>query len=285
MKTSWIGILALGILVASLGGGCDDDTATGPVEDEFELTVVVRDPDGDPVEGLNVVVWNMSSELHDVLQDDLFRRRAATRIRFALDRDAVCDLVVDDLNGERVETLLESDSLAVGAHSVVAGSNIEYEAGVEVYFYQLTARDLDTGEEFFEDSRFMTAVHLDPQRLTSKPTDPDGAWTTRDLTYVPGLRETLPRMPIVDETGLETGSFALSDTVVVRVVDDEGRYLQKVETVGRTATQVDFTWDPLLLLPRVDRPTADISPPVAPLGAELPPAVTALLQNSPNPFN
>ena len=276
---------------------CDDDT-TRPSDDGFSIAVEVRDPAGDPVEGLEVVVWNMSSSLEVALQDDFFgsslaRRRAATDVRFELPERSECDFTVSDLEGRIVHSVLSGDTLEAGAHSLRIGVDIDYRAGVEVYRYELIARDPATDEEFFRDERLMTAVHLDRTRLRTGTTDASGRWSTDDPTYVPGLYD-LGTMPLVDETGEQRGSFSVADTLVVRVYDDAGAYLQRSFPVDDATNLLKLTWDVTVL--RRDDPDgvegvdvvgdpAPWAPAEAAMDAPVPPIEFRLRQNAPNPFN
>lgn len=276
-------LLALFALSFVLGSGCGDDSVA-PEDESFSLGVVVREADGTPVSGLQVVVWNMSSSLEAALQDEVFRRRAVTVVRMQLPQRAVCDFAITDVEGAWVTSLLEADTLAAGLHALRVGADVAYRAGVETFRYELIARDVDTGEELFRDAKWMTAVHLDPGRLAASTTDARGRWSTASRTFVPGLLD-VPTMPIVDVDGTERGSFALGDTVVVRVYAPTGGHLQQTAVVGDGANTLEFTWDVDAL--RAPAREGEDAPPVETSLDGVPgvPLVFRLEQNAPNPFN
>lgn len=275
--------ILLAVLLLVVGFDCDDD-ATKPPEESFGLEVRVHDADGAPIEGAQVVVWNMSASLEDFLQDEVFRRRAATVVRFSMPRRAVCDFFVYDLDGQLLQSVVEEDTLEAGVHAVLLGPELEFDAGVEVMRYEMVARAPEDGEELFRDERWMTAVHLDRSRLVAQLTDATGRWSTSDPTFVPGFYE-LPTLQAVDESSQEIGTFTLGSTLIVRVYGETGGYLQKTISVRDAANVVDFTWaegrltrDEPVTKERVDRGASRVD-------AVLPEIEFRLQQNAPNPFN
>lgn len=271
-------LLSLSLILALTA--CGDDT-TGPPTETFSVTVTVADPDGAAVEGLDVVVWNMSSSLAAVLQDDALGRRAVTRISFVLEAPGRCWLRVTDLEGEEVGTYYDGEELPAGAHSVQAGVGIEYRAGVEVYRYELVVREPVSGIERFRAARWMTAVHLDRTRLVLPSTDASGRVVFEDPTLVPGLFDLGP-MPAVDENGSQIMQFTLGDSLIVRAFDAEGRWAEARSVVSMGANSIALEWAPATARASLARSVTPAGVAARVPGPEL---EDRLEQNSPNPFN
>jgi hypothetical protein len=199
------------ILIASTLLSCEDDP-TRPSTSDFALTVTVTEPDGTPVPGLDVVVWNISRQLITFLQDDFFGRRAVTTLRFELAAPGRCWLTVTDVAGRVVQTIFAGEELPAGTHQVLFGPEIDYIAGVAVFAAELVVHDLEPDVERFRQSRWMTMVELDRQRLTLPRTDAEGRVVLRDPRYAPGLVVT-EAMPAIDENGDHMGSFVIGDSM------------------------------------------------------------------------
>jgi hypothetical protein len=263
---------------------CKDDTTAPPI-DAFSLAVHVTQPDGTPVEGLSVVLWNLSPSLDPYLQDNSQgRRRAATVVDFAMARPALVSLKVYDLEGRLRQTVLDSMVLQAGLHSVVLGSGLEFHAGVEVLRYELVLHDLDSQVELFRDENYMTAVHLDPARLIAGITDDDGVYETLDRTVLPGLYE-LGDLTATDENGKTTGSFTLDPTLVLRIYDDQGTFLHVETTMEDGPNRINALWDPSVLRREARGPQDTVHEEAAPTVTHPVVPDFELRQNYPNPFN
>lgn len=279
------------LLVAIACGlvSCEDDP-TRPSSESFAITVTVAEPDGAPVPDLDVVVWNISRPMMDFLQDDFFGRRAVTTLHFELAAPGRCWLTVTDVAGRVVQTIYAGEELPAGTHEVLFGPEIEYIAGVEVFVAELVVHDLVPDVERFRQSRWMTMVELDRQRLTLPRTDAEGRVVLRDPRYAPGLVVT-EAMPAIDENGYLIGSFVIGDSMVVRAYDADGQWVQAWTEVDAGATAIALRWDAparriasgsdFLPLER-----ARAASPIEPTGpSRVFPATDLLYQNAPNPFN
>jgi hypothetical protein len=277
------------ILIASTLLSCEDDP-TRPSTSDFALTVTVTEPDGTPVPGLDVVVWNISRQLITFLQDDFFGRRAVTTLRFELAAPGRCWLTVTDVAGRVVQTIFAGEELPAGTHQVLFGPEIDYIAGVAVFAAELVVHDLEPDVERFRQSRWMTMVELDRQRLTLPRTDAEGRVVLRDPRYAPGLVVT-EAMPAIDENGDHMGSFVIGDSMVVRAYDADGKWVQAWTEVDAGANAIALRWDaPLRGIASgsdflsLERARAMSS--IAPAGpSRVFPATDLLYQNAPNPFN
>lgn len=263
---------------------CNDDP-TAPAASGFSVEVIVSLADGSPVEGVDVVVWNLSSSLQHYLQDSVFPRRAATDLEFSLAEPGDCWLEVTDLEGRVVQTVIDGTTLPVGRHSVRIGASIEYTSGVEVFRYELRVHDPESGAERFRDAKYMTAVHLDRTRLLPRTTDTEGRIRIDDPTCVPGLYE-LPTLSAVDEAGDPMGGFALDDSLTIGLFDGAGNSLYVERVVVNGPNRFEITWDPSSPSPWGPQ-SASQSPATKAMHARVPivPAEDRLDQNRPNPFN
>jgi hypothetical protein len=269
----------LGLLLV----GCHE-RSTAP-DTDFSLRVAVVDSNGSPVPDLQVVAWNLSSELEAYLQDAVFKRKAVTTIRFAVPDTVVCDLQITDLEGRVLDRPFEDLLCQPGSYSVAVGPNLEFKAGVQVFGYELVARDPHTESELFRDHRWMTAVHVDPGRLVDARTDSRGIWSTTDRSFSPGLYD-LGELTATDETGQVVGTFSLDDTFKLRLYDGVGTRIGVDTTVSDGPNRIDVVWRPIPFTP----PAPQAQPDVERLRAGLlrtagPVAEFRLYQNSPNPFN
>lgn len=273
-------MLLLSLSLALALTACGDDTTRPPTE-TFSVAVTVARPDGTPVEGLDVVAWNMSSSLAAVLQDDALGRRAVTRIPFVLAAPGRCWLQVTNLEGAVVSAYYDGNELPAGTHSVRVGADIEYRAGVEVYRYELVVRDPVSGTERFRAARWMTAVHLDRTRLVLPTTDASGRVVFDDPTLVPGLFDLGP-MQAMDESGSQITEFTLGDSLIVRAFDAEGRWAEARSIVSPGTNSIRIEWAPPV-------PRASLARSGVPIGVAArvpgPELEDRLDQNSPNPFN
>ena len=277
------------VLLLSLVFVACGDSTTGPISSTFSLDVQVHGSDGKPVEGLTVAVWNLSASLHQFLQDYFPKRAGLTAVGITLPQPAICWLATYDLDGNRVESTLEGDTLLTGEYTEVLGRNLESKAGVEVYRYELVAQDVESGEELFRDSKYMTVVEVDPAAFGTGTTDANGRYLTTNRKMVPGLYE-LPEMPALDGTAQQVGTFSLDDSVTIKIYDDQGKSmeLRRAVTEGRNAFEVNWDPQPASALRALDAPSRQSNTPksdsaLEPKESALP-AEYKLGQNYPNPY-
>ncbi|HKI83793.1 MAG TPA: hypothetical protein VKA63_05590 [Candidatus Krumholzibacteria bacterium] len=277
------------ILLSLVITSCGDDT-TGPTTTPFSLEVQVHESDGTPVEGSTVAVWNFTAALQPWLPDSFSKRAAATAVSFSLPQSAICWMSLYDLDGQTVETVIDGDTLPAGEHMRVVGQNLELLAGVQVYRYELIAQDVESGEELFRDAKYMTIVELDHTRFQNGKTDANGRCIFENRLIVPSLYD-LPEMTVTDETGSVVGSFALDDSLRIRIYDDQGQMMEIRRTArdGRNSSKV--IWDPQsAATPTLDpnssprRRTAPELNPASMNGNSAVPQSFKLSQNYPNPF-
>ena len=277
------------VLMLSLALVACGDSTTGPVSSTYSLDVQVHGSDGKPVEGLTVAVWNLSGSLQQFLQDDFPKRAGLTAVAITLPQPAICWLATYDLDGNKVESTLEDDTLLSGEYREILGQNPDSKAGVEVYRYELVAQNVESGKEIFRDSKYMTVVEVDPAAFGTGKTDANGRYFTTNRKMVPGLYE-LPEMPALDETSLQVGTFSLDDSVTIKIYDDRGKtlVLRRAVTEGRNAFEVNWDPQPASALRVLDRPSRQSGTPKSDSALESKksalPAEYKLGQNYPNPY-
>lgn len=282
-QSVWILLLSLALV------SCGDDT-TGPVSETFSLEVQVHEAGGAPVAGLTVAVWNLSGSLRQWMQDSLGKRAGATAVDFVLPQRSICWLNSYDLEGRLVQSVLAGDTLLAGEYRRVLSPSPEAEAGVEVYRYELIAKDVESGAERFRDAKYMTVAEVDPTQMETGTTDANGRYLTSERTIVPGLYD-LPAMPALDGTGTQVGAFALDDSLTIRIYDDQGGMMELRRGMADAKNTIKVIWDPqppnpLGILgagPRQSRAPKE-SPSLA-VEPALVPLEFGLSQNYPNPYN
>ena len=278
--------LLLSALAALLltAGSCDDGpSGPPPPEEGFSIRVEVVDDQGQPVEGLDVALWNRPTRnLNDYLQDDFFKRRAATSVRFVAAETCSIEFRVDDVLGRPLWNY--SGRAAVGAHELKVGPDLEPTGGLTIYAYTLTCYDDTTGAELFSDTKYMTRLEVDRDLAVVGKTDGMGWLELAGEVWAPALHAP-EEMPIVDETGTQMGVFSLVDTLMVRIYDADGNYVQVDRPITEGTNVIKATWDITALKRQEPAASGALPPPVRLVDVGEVPEVFSLRQNYPNPFN
>jgi hypothetical protein len=271
-------LLALGIAGFGAVGGCSDDDPVGP--EPFALTLTVVDASEAPVAGLE-------ARLHVPLPG-IFDGAAKARTVVPFDVAVSCSvrITVSDMEGRDVATLFE-DAAPAGPHQVSFSSVSDGPlVGTRLYRCRMTA--WDGLEQIFTEEVLMTLyASLDfAQRPVLGTTDAAGTITFTDRREFPFLYDVWPQ-PLVDENGLEMGTFACSDTVRITLSDPtDGRRDVHEVVVGPGMNRFRLVWDPPAVPPAVDTgPLRSTTAGPPPIDAPPPLLVFDLHQNLPNPFN
>jgi len=270
-------IVSLGIL----GGSCSDNL-TGPPNpgNAFRLSVSVRDQHGQPVPWLRVSAWNLirTSSLEKISPLSIKSTFAAAAIEFALPQQSHVNLLVSELNGTVLDTLISGDHNA-GFYSVLLSVNMN--AGCRVLKCMLEAGN-------FRDSIYAVLWQPDPAFSILGYTSSTGRLTSDDSLSFPNLfsHRSLP------ETSLEgptvVGSISISDSVAVCLTDTAAAVSQTYRiVVHHGMNDVVLNWDSPASARLFGAPKglvftkgvyADTIPGILPTNY-------ALYQNYPNPFN
>ncbi len=226
-----ISIILTAILLLVLGG-CDDTDPLVPDED-FILSIMVLDTDGQPESGMTVARLNSLEGIDPAAYAPAFSGPAIegyfTRPNpFAgsttLDYRAfeVSEALVEalDWRGEHISTLLHG-IIKAGTHSIVwdgtaSGGGIVMNG---VYYLKVTLTDtLDVNERLFSGTALCTAFDLEETYRQGGigTTDATGFYSTRDLDFFPSLQGHEWQDAIAPD-GDYLGVFSFSDTVTIRV--------------------------------------------------------------------
>lgn len=279
------------LLVASLAilmplSACFD--GGGPSTDNFVLQFTVQDTDGRPVPGLEARLHVPIPEIWDILG-----AKPAVSLQFCVPVQAAVSLVIYDLDGAQVRTLVDGE-LPAGMHQVVfdgkddAGNRL---LGTVVLQGHLVIREPGGGATLHENwvhPVLYTSLDHD-QAPVLGTTNAKGFLRTLDRRLFPYLRDDLPPLVLRDEEANDRGLFTISDEVQIFLIDPQTGERQTFQ-VSAPAGYNDhvLVWDP-----------APVEPPPAaapaPAGVPLPPATddikapplecTGQIVCYPNPFN
>ena len=140
---STIVLLTFIMLIASCG---DDDNPISADDGSFSLTVNVLDQAGNPVENLQVAVWN---DLEGLIE--LYPWGAAmTTIPFSLAEDGYVSIMAYNLRGELAGTVFEGPK-AAGHYGVLWDGGEEPDG---VYACIMSVTNAGTTQELFADTMF-----------------------------------------------------------------------------------------------------------------------------------
>lgn len=241
-------------VVVSSNAGTDSVTVTMEVPGHL-FEIAVRTPEGAPVEGLRVSLWNLlpcwvSAEgapcTSDLILDGgvsaFEEARQATTFWIDLEADARVDLEIFDLDGRLVEVLIDDEEFFGGSNSQL-WFGPESDVGTAVYEARLTVRSLD-GEQRDQESVYAVLARADVERSVVGFTDADGAFFTNDETLFPGLAEVVG-LQAMDEVCVPQGSFALEPVVFVYLQSSDGSSYDDYE-LTLTGSENEFTlvWEP-----------------------------------------
>jgi len=242
MSKILMGAMAL-VLVGLVGlvglGGCSSDDGVGPAARPFELNLTVTDPSGAPVADLE-------AKLHVFLPQEImpYANKPAVIIPFALPVPAEATLIVYDLDGNIVRTLLD-DSFAAGRHQVAFyhGDEGRLLIGTHLYRCEIVASVADTVRYRAETYLTLyTSIDVD-QRPVLGVTDDQGKITFNQRTEFAYLYNPGPQTA-VDENGESRGTYEFPEQVEIRLADlAQELYLNFPVVVGQGRNQINLVWD------------------------------------------
>ncbi len=270
----------LGLFVAlaavCLGvGACDEENPVKPPE--FGVTIQVKTPAGDPVEGLRVGLVNDTP----YFQDGKDTKKAAVLIQFQMATPAGARISIEDIEGREIRLLVDG-LLAAGRHQVVwNGTDFD---GVHQpsgrYSVHLVVREQGTDRLLYEGRKDMLLAMLDSSRVPAGYTDVDGKLVLKNKKLFPHLYDR-PDMTATDETGRTIGTLTLTPTMRVSLVDTlAGRSMGFKEDI-LAGTVLDLVWDPPILKAEASAPARGVSAGQK----DMPPVEFRLESVFPNPFN
>jgi hypothetical protein len=267
-------VLTLAAIAMGLGA-CSDDDPVKPAE--FSVTIQVKDPAGNPVEGLRVGLLNDTPYLPGAA-------KAAVAIQFLVSERALVRFDIRDIEGNEIRVLM-NDTLMVGTHQVMwNGLNFEQEHQPSGrYTAHMTARQLGTNILLFEDSTDMLMSLLDTSRAPQGYTDSVGRLVLKDKKLFPHLYD-LPDMVGTDENSLFIGKIVLTPTMRISLGNEAGNQGMRFKEEIVEGTVLDLVWDPMKAAGTIaaEEGKSIIEPAAADM---IPPPVFSLGPVYPNPFN
>ncbi|MCF7918567.1 MAG: hypothetical protein K9N06_01480 [Candidatus Cloacimonetes bacterium] len=224
-----------------LGCTVRDDQSSGDL-----FSIKVTDAAGMPVSGLDVRVNNSFS-------NEMYYGRPSTVIGFVLPEEGNVNLDIYDLYNQHVCHLIDGIFTPDDIYTVVwNGKNNENEAvnvgGTNIFKYKLTVTDPDDSSNVvFEDSRFMCMELLtESEQSKIGETDAEGRFVFNNLNAFPHIfNDGLGEQPRIDENGNTIGTFTLSDSINIRLVNPETNeyMLFTVDMDDSDSNHYDLIWD------------------------------------------
>ena len=212
-----------------------------PPQEDFSFELSVKDTTGEPITGYNVYVY------YDTVVYPT-GARPNTRIRYTLEQESAVTLKVYDLQNTLLNTLVDevenpgSHSHNYNINSTDSGTIIK---GNYIFFkYNLIARDVQTREVLFEDTKYMCRdLYNNFGNYNIGETDFRGNFSTDYKPYFPHLYY-IPEIQHYNETGTYEGtSEILEDAVIVILNPETNEYQSYPVDVEQGANSFDLVWD------------------------------------------
>lgn len=270
-------LLMLFISGLALVSACGDDD--GPVKPgSFRFTIRVVDPDGDPVEGLDLSLAPNVPFYQDGKKSPDYR--PAVSIPFVLQQESNVRMSIEDVEGNEVRLLGELPLFAGSYHFTWDGlDDNENRLSSGVYTAHLVVRHPSTDDVLYDNRKSMLMAILDAARYSAGTTDANGRIVLDDTRMFPFLHDA-EDIPAVDENGEQTGTIRFTASTRFQLFDltngGSMRFNHDVDGTGSVEWEWDVRnsegpWDePVLVTDNKDEP---------------PPPPTELGQPYPCPFN
>lgn len=247
--------LALATLIlAGVVTACNDhDTVVAPPS--FQVVLEVTNADGRPVPGLELGMapdtpyyldgtsrFHSAAPAEEQLKRPFPNPSSGIEIPFHLDVTSQVSLIVEDIEGNAVRTLLDGQ---MDSGERIAFWNGHDDSGAlspsGVYTAHLVVRDPDSQAVRLDDSQPMLLAVFDQMKLG--PTDAKGRIVLRDKRLLPFLYD-IPDMPATDATGAIVGTISLSPTVRFYFTDPGTGYIRRYDRNVEGPATLSFVWNP-----------------------------------------
>jgi len=268
-------LLAFFIILFSCIFGHDDE--------DFSFSVTVKDTDGNPVEGLNISLLN---KINCPFWDEFQRvTRAQTTIVLTISYDCNTELYVEDIERNRIRTLM-NEEVQPGYHHVIwNGTNDD---GIYlpngVYHSTLVLTRSDTIS--FQAERTMYLMSFSENHKNGN-TDSVGNFNTISKKAFINFSD-VDSLQVVDYDGNIWGMQTFSDTTAICISDPENDELLQIEFMRITDknNEINITWDPenRAITKNTEQPIFPTSS-VSRDGGEIVVPILEKIANYPNPFN
>lgn len=229
-------ILALLVFTVLIGCG-DDDPVTPP---EFQVTIQVTDPQGQPVEGLDLSLVPDTPFYQDGNQGS--GDRPATVIPFQVAQASDIRLAVEDITGAEVRLLGEQPA-PMGVHQWMWDGLDDEENRLPSGFYtaHLEVRDPSSGDLLYEHRVHMLMAIIDASRYSVGTSDADGKIVLTDKRLFPQLYD-VPDIQATDENADPIGMIQFTPSMRFQLFDlINGGSMRFIEEVDGAGT-LEFTW-------------------------------------------
>ncbi len=228
----------------------DDPTSTeGGGDDEFLFQVSVQDSSGIPMPDVRVSVWTkipdwvgeitgvtswgrghvQSAQQPPPLETQLMHNNpnpynGVTQVRFTIAEEADVQLLVSDLEGAIVDTLVNAtmpaghQSITMGAPATAPGAPWEPTGlgGSALHKLSFSVRQPETGTLLYADSLYTVFWNRDPEKAAVGHTDPTGVFQTTNRLLFPSTYD-YPQLAAVNEEGVDLGLFRFADSIAIAV--------------------------------------------------------------------
>jgi hypothetical protein len=247
-------VLALALVALAFLVGCDDDDSTTG-DDPFLVRIIITDPSGAPVEGLQI---SAAPDLPKYYQDgdtptpvpgdgglavypSPFYPTAA--IKFSSAETSTIKLTVEDVSGRTVDRLIDAEQRPPGQYAINWNGRDPDDVPLPggVYFAHLI---LESGGQSRHEERVpMLYVPLYPDQYSIGATDSRGQLNIIDARHFPQLYD-LPPIPARDETGTEVGTIVLEPSTRFYALDPATGDLMRFDYDVEGSCKIEVTWDP-----------------------------------------
>jgi hypothetical protein len=219
-RVSLVSVILTALLLAP---GCsDDDDPTTP--ESFQVTIVVTDDAGNPLEGLDLSMVPESPYYQDgkriptsVLAPDRSRMSAfpnpfnsVVKVAYELEFAGHLHLGIDDIEGNEIRALIDQPVLA-SIESVLWGGLDDQDQSMPpgIYTAHLVLRSETDNSVIFESSQDLLMANWGAERGIIATTDDEGKIVLKDRRLFPYLYDLEPFMAL-DENSDPVGTIRLT---------------------------------------------------------------------------
>ena len=269
-----LGLIVLcGLFLAGTGCSDEDSVVTPP---DFQVTIRVTDPQGFPVQGLDMALVPDTPFYQDGGKSPDFR--PAVAIPFDVEFESNIRLTIEDIEGTEVRLLWE-DPVPAGAHQVVWNGldDAEQQMASGVYSVHLVVLDPATDEVILDDRAEMLMAIMDAMRMSVGTTNAEGRIVLRDKRLFPFLYDPAD-IPAVTENAELMGMIRLTALMRFLLVDLTNGGGMRFDREITGPTSLDLVWDVSQAIPHFPAGKTDFP-------AKVSREITRLGQPYPCPFN
>ena len=272
MRPLIIGLLVLTVLA---GIGCSDDDSV-VVPPDFQVTIRITDPQGFPVEGLDMSLVPDTPFYQDGAKSPDYR--PSVIIPFVVEHESNVRMSLEDIEGTEVRLLWE-ELAPQGVHQMVWNGLGEDEQRLAsgVYTVHLVVMNPATDEVILDDRADMLMAIMDPARMSVGTSDAEGRIILRDKRLFPYLYDPAD-IPAVNENGDIMGTIRFTALMRFMLTDLTNGGSRRFDREITGPATLDFVWD-------ISKADYSFQADPVETGAPIDPIITNLGQPFPCPFN